>query len=269
MQILKLSLVTTVVIAATACGGTEPAELVTVESERALQGMEETIGVTVDPVSGEQYVLDNNRGLLRVGEGEFETIASITMLGRTDFTDVVALGDGRFAMTVMNDGFLLDLSNESLEQFFCYLPGEIIEEFPAPARVDQVTNSLAYDAEANVMFAQPQTFITEDGETRLESAQIGEFDARNGGEGYGWINLDKEINAGGLAVESSDTLLLGVGTELHRLRLSTGDIERIAELDAVGIGNIDGITALADGRLSILDGDNNRLVTIRLNVAAE
>lgn len=245
-----------------ACGdpaAEAPTELV---SSRSLTGVEAPVGVTVDPSTGDVFVLDRGAGLLRLGASEHEVVMSAAALGNQAFTDVVALGQGRFALTVPNDGLLLDLNAQSLETFFCYLPGDIIEEFP-DGEVEQLTDSLAYDPIREEMVAQPRTFVTEEGERRVERAEVGFFDAVQGGEGYNWISVDRELLAGGIAFAGSDSILLATEGRILRLERSTGAMTTFADLSSFGIGVIDGLSPQADGTYLVLSGST--LYTIQTN----
>lgn len=246
-----------------ACGGDPAAEApVDVVSSRSLTGVDAPVGVTVDPSTGEVFVLDRGAGLLRLGAAGQEVVMSAAALGNQAFTDVVALGQGRFAMTVPNDGLLLDLNQQSLETFFCYLPGDIIEEFPNGA-VEQLTDSLAYDPVREEMVAQPRTFVTEAGERRVERAEVGFFDAVQGGEGYNWISVDRELLAGGIAFAGSDAILLATDGRILRLDRSSGEMTTFADLSPLGIGVVDGLSPQADGTHLVLSGST--LYTLRTN----
>lgn len=262
-----------------ACGGQRPDDLrknptgttrhATV-ALRASLGSEniDVTGVTVDPITKKRYVLDARAGIYEM-DGDQATLVSPLheMVGdgvfpMSDFTDFVALGNGRFALTAVNDGFLLDTNTKTFSSYFCYVPGDIIDP-EAPIPVQQLTRSVTFDPTRNKLFAQPQTF-REGLQGPPESAEVGRFDIE-GGEGYGWIDLnDPEFSAGGIAVEADGTMLLGADEALYRLDLETGDLREAYDLSSLQIGTISGL-AVDGERVLVIDAARQELVEITID----
>jgi hypothetical protein len=255
-----------------ACGGTEPG-LVTVHAERSLRAAfdaddVDVVGVTVAPDTGKRYLLDADRGLFELDGAGIKEIAGLGAMIPSDssvesaFTDVAALGRDRFAMTALNDGFLLDLDAGTFEQYFCYVPGEIIDEYPEP--IVQMTYSLTYDFEAQLMYAQPRTY---EGDTdgKVLRSQIGQFSTQ-GGEGFGWSEIeDLDFEAGGMTAIGQGQVLLGEGSKLHRYDMRSAAFTDRIDLGDYGIDRIDGMSWDANsGRVLIVDGNTDRLVEIEL-----
>src|SRR5687768_13719279 len=105
-------------------------------------------GVTIDPYNHKRYVLEANGIYELVDDGAQRTIGwdEIQSEGRAQsgFTDIASLGFGKFALVALNDGFKLDVDLKWITRYFCYLPGEIVDdpEYEAPV---QLTESLTYD----------------------------------------------------------------------------------------------------------------------------
>ena len=109
--------------------------------------------------TGKTCVLDDAAGLYRVApDGTAALVRALAALPTPDvpvrppFTDVVALGDGRFALTAIGDGYLLDLGADTMRQYFCYEPGGFPED------EEQRTTAVTYDPVAARLYAQPRTF---------------------------------------------------------------------------------------------------------------
>lgn len=243
--------------------------LVAKTSLRALLGGSDVdvVGVTVDPDDGQRYVLDATAGLYRIDGDRAELIApTYELIGedavpQSDFTDVVALGGGRFAMTALNDGFLYDHGKKQFERYFCYVPGSIIDEFD-PVPVVQLTQSVTYDWARDQLFAQPQTFQRSPANDP-ERAEVGRFDIQ-GGEGYDWIDLgDPDFVAGGIAIDAGGALILGEGRTLYRLDLETSDFDRAMDLAQHGVKHVGGL-AIVDDRALVVDAETDELFEIRL-----
>ena len=261
-----------------ACGGQRPADLpktptgATLKATTALKtvlGSDkiDVTGVTVDR-DGTRYVLDARAGIYRLDGENATLVASLSELTgfeafpASEFTDFVALGDGRFALTAVNDGFLFDANTKEFSRYFCYVPGDIIDP-EAPIPVQQLTRSVTYDATLDKLFAQPQTF-REGLQGPPEAAEVGRFDIE-GGEGYGWIDLgDAAFSAGGIAVEAGGTMLLGEKKALYRLDLESEQFTKAYDLTKLGIGDIGGLAVDGDHVL-IVDTIRQDLVEIALD----
>jgi hypothetical protein len=256
-----------------ACGS-DPGgpDLVTVTAERSLRDAlgasdVDVVGVTIAPDTNKRYVLDAERGLFELGAEGATAIAGLDRmipderLPESAFTDVAALGDDRFAMTALNDGFLLDLDENTFQRYFCYVPGIIEDEYQEP--IVQMTLSLTYDFETQLMYAQPQTFERDMNGDVLRS-QIGKFSTQ-GGEGFGWLELDTDFVAGGLTAMGEEQLMLGRDSKLYRYDLRTAAFIDEVELEGYGIDSIEAMARdPSSGRLLIVDGRSDQLVEIEL-----
>jgi hypothetical protein len=256
-----------------ACGS-DPGgpDLVTVTAQRSLRDAlrssdVEVVGVTIAPDTQQRYVLDADRGLFELtAEGALPIAGLDDMipdenLPESAFTDVAALGDDRFAMTALNDGFLLDLDENTFRRYFCYVPGIIEDEYEAP--IVQMTLSLTYDFEARLMYAQPQTFERDMAGDVLRS-QIGKF-TTDGGEGFGWLELDTDFAAGGLTAMGEEQLMLGRDSKLYRYDLRSQKFVDEVELEDYGIRSIAAMTRdPQSGRLLIVDELSDQLVELEL-----
>ena len=227
-------------------------------------------GITVDPNDGTRYVLDASRGLFELTEEGAVMIAHLEQLQTWDrplasaLTDVASLGDGKFAMTAANDGFLFDLNEGTFEQHFCYVPGEIIDDY-APTPIQQLTRSLTYDPKSNRMYAQPQTFANDTTGEVLRS-QIGTFEL-TGGEGFGWIELaDLDFLAGGLIILEDGSALLGRGSQLHPFSMGEARFDEPLELSSYGVTAIDAMAYDWQNKtILVVDALTDELVEITLN----
>ena len=221
------------------------------------------VGVTVSPDEHRRYLLDRTRGLFELtDEGAAVSILPLSQFPTPEvavvgeFTDIAALGDERFALTATNNGFLLDLRAGIMVQHFCYLPPEA--EFEEPAY--QVTHSLAYDSDAQMLYAQPQSF-TEADDVLLDS-QVGRFDGPSGQE-LAWFSApDLEYLAGAIAIEDSATLLLGSGAEIDRYTIGL-TWSPAADLSSYGITDITGLAIDREAdTLLVVDGPQGRLLEL-------
>ena len=226
----------------------------------------QVVGLTLDPTTGQRFVLEASAGifeiledgtalLVRAGD-EFPEPDVAPLSGWTDF---VSLGDDRFAVTARSDGYLLDLQAETMTEYFCYEPGFMEPE------LEQLTNGLTLDAEAELLYAQPATYDVS-GESgpvdQAISAAIGAY-TLDGGQPVAWFELpDVDFLAGGLAIAADGSVLLGRDNELHRFVLEgEGRIEAVGVLDSVG--SIDAMTFdPATGQLFVVDGTAGTLVEV-------
>ena len=222
-------------------------------------------GITIDPDSGELILLDANLGLYALaGDRVVRQVATAETLYAVGvaslFTDVAALGGGRFALTAINDGFLFDESDGSIVQHFCYVPGTFIGPiFGRPPQ--QLTDSVAFDPITQRILAQPVTFVPGSFETM--SSEVGTFPI-TGGEGQDWHRIeDPGFLAGGMAVDAAGGLWLGRGANLYRYDLDTDTLTLAESLEAYQIREIKGLAFDSD-RLLVLDGGTQTLVGIPL-----
>jgi hypothetical protein len=169
-------------------------------------------GVAIDPDGG-RVLLDAWSGLYDVDADGVPTLrAGPEALTPTDgwdrrpFTDVAALEPGAFAVTVTGDGLRYDEGTGETRQHFCYEPDDMEPE------ATQTTESVAFDADRGLIYAQPRTQLG--GE--VTEASVGAYDVTGGGQPINWFVLDdREFFAGGMAVDGDD-LVLAQGTTLFR-----------------------------------------------------
>jgi len=173
------------------------------------------------------------------------------------FTDVAALGDDKFALTAIGNGFLLDLLLQRLTLHFCYEPGD----FPEDQR--QATSAVTYDLEDNRLYAQPQTFLS--GVEDPSASQIGAFEGTSGFD-LQWYDLPRpDFRAGGMAIAPDGGILLGAGSTLYRFDPVAGFLATADDLGRYGVGQIEGLaTDPIAGTLLAIDASNDQLVEIRL-----
>jgi hypothetical protein len=211
------------------------------------------VGLTVVPASGAIAVLHDQGGLFELVDGELVSIADPTALERDGadlrpYTDVVAMGDGLFAVTVKNDGLLLDVDAGVTTQHFCYLPGEELESDPVR---EELTHSVAYDAETDTLLAQPQTWV--DGV--LTSAQVGTYSGRRGGQPEGWFTLkDERFAAHAMVSDGPRTVKLARGGVLYTYDYGDRKPEPFADLTGLGVMDIEGMAVRDDDTLVVVDG---------------
>lgn len=217
------------------------------------------VGVTVDPDSGERFLLDADLGLLYFDDDGYEVQASIEQLlgdsgivPESDFTDVAACGQGRFLMTARNDGFRYDSWSGSFQQHFCYLPDIVQATYNGAG---QITGAVGCDDTR--IFAQPQTFDVA-GDLLFSQVGIWDFDS---GEELRWFDLTEDtFLAGGLVPWGDDRLLFVEDGALHEFDLASGALSFRFSLAALGIFQSDGLAHdRMRGQLLILDGGNSRL----------
>jgi len=251
-----------------------PAPSSAIELRALLPADANPVGVAITP-AGKRYVLDQNSGLYRIDDGKSALVFNTSGLRDLQFTDVVALGETRFAVTAENDGFLLDLSTGSFSSYFCYLPSPPQAgsgEGPSPAvtpvsvsqtlqlagvSVSQRTEAVAFNPSTGQLFAQPRT-------TRLDTGSIAGSElfvfGQAGGEPIQVLPFsDLAFVAGGMATVSGDRLLLGSGSALYEAGLD-GSLNRVQELDASL--DISGMARAPDGALWLLDGKGRRLLEL-------
>ena len=239
------------VVPLVACGVPEPADLQVTDtvdmSGRSL------VGVAVQP-NGRLAVLDAMEGVFELDGDALVSIASPQTLQRDGFdlrpyTDIVAMDDGIFAVTVENDGLRLDVENQVTTQHFCYLPGEMELE---PER-SQLTHAVGYDPELDVLFAQPQTYFA--GE--VTSAEVGTYSGAGGGQPEGWFELKREdVRSGGMVWDADRLLLVDASNVLHTYTLGDDRPVPYVDLGELNLGVIEGMALRPDGSLVVVDAEN-------------
>lgn len=219
------------------------------------------VGVAIDD-AGARLVLDEQAGLYRIApDGQATRVRALAALPdpgvliRPPFTDLVALGDRRFALTAIGDGFLLDLAADTMRQYFCYEPGGIPEE------QEQRTAAIAYDAAAGRLYAQPRTF---DVDHTFLRAELASYDSATGAD-LSWRALPGEFDAGGMVAPGGDELLLGAGSALHRYDYAASVLSPFEDLGRFGVSSIDGLAIDPVARtLVVVDRTADQLIEIAL-----
>jgi len=220
------------------------------------------VGITITPDTGDIVLLDARRGVFVLNaDRRFELAVRASDLhaqvnAASDFTDIAALGDNKFAITARNDGFLLDLTYMTFVSYFCYVPGFFIPDDPTIV-AEQHTDSVGYDRTRNRIVAQPISML--DGV--VTDTQVGTFEI-TGGEGEDWHPVSEpEFLAGGLAVDESGMVWLGRGNELCSYDLDTDTMTLVQTLERFGVTEIVGMAF--DGRdLIVIDGADDEVVRI-------
>ncbi len=243
----------------------------------------QVIGVTVDPDNGARYLLDRAAGLFELADDGtatllrgIETFPTPAVLPRSDWTDFVSLGHDQFAITALSDGYLLDLEADTLTEYFCYVPDDMGGPDGGQPVLDQLTNSVTFDPNSNILYAQPITFAADTSATVVsQAASIGAY-SLDGGQPIAWFDLeDIDFLAGGSAVLADGTLLLGRGSEILKF-----DPETQSGLISVGVlppregrtavqrkqPSIDGLAIDSTrGELLIVEGTTDELIRISLS----
>ncbi|MBL4636142.1 MAG: hypothetical protein JKY56_19940 [Kofleriaceae bacterium] len=230
----------------------------------------DVVGITISPDTQKRYALDSERGIYEMSDDgtlslvlALEAFPSADESIQSEFTDIAAMGNNRFALTALNEGYMLDLNANTLLRHFCYLPDDLED-----TGVYQMTHSVTFDAETGLIYAQPQTFSELD--NRVVASSIGRFAEGNGAEQQWYALPESSFVAGALSVNSDGNLLLGNGPHLSVFDLSTQTMGASLSLRSYGIRDIKGmaIDEAAD-ELLIVDGDSDKLVVLPLSVISE
>ena len=251
----------------TACQAATPASSGTVIATHdlvaVLGDLAAPVGVTLDPDSGTLYVLDAWEGVYALTDTGFQqhlTSDDLTVTGGVDqrpYTDVAAMGDGRFAVSVRSDGLLYDPAVGGTVQHFCYEPGDTglwAEEY-------QHTNSLGYDAGRDRLIATPQTIQVED-DLALE-AFVAEFDGQEGTPLHFWSLDDAGFAPGAVAVQAGGSLLLAHGDTIYSYEAGAVAADPLVGLAGLGVTRIEGLAVDAtSGDLWVVDGERVALLRI-------
>jgi hypothetical protein len=239
------------------------------------------VGVTSTP-DGRLYVLDRSYGLFEVSGGLAQPVFTMAELptrfglpSTLSFTDIAALDSNRFAITAENDGYLLDLNADALASYFCYLPtepdpssGTGVEPVVSvslellgqgiPAR--QLTESVAFSPETQLLYAQPRTFRMDTG--AIAGSELLIFSALGGGNPERAQRIvDPNFVAGGMIADRGVRLILGTGNQLWSLEPGSQPAAlHTFESNIL----INGMTRAVDGRLILLDAIGKRLLWVDL-----
>lgn len=217
-------------------------------------------GIAVDP-TGARYLYDDNRGLYRFdASGAFELVLARAAMPdpgmpvQAPFTDLVAIGPGRFAITARGEGFLLDLGLGTLRPYF----GDAPVGLPAADR--QRIDAISYDPDAQLLYAQRRTF---DAAGAPLGAQVTSYALATGISQESFAVLGDVAGRGMAMVPGVDGPVLGVSTALCTLPL--GRVREVIDLAPLGIVRIDGLAVdRVAGTLLIVDGDSDRLLELAL-----
>ncbi len=230
---------------------------------RAATGLDtvSAVGIAVDP-SGQRFLFDERAGLYRLAaDGSGFLVSSIASLPIPDvpvqppFTDLVAVGPDRFAVTAIGDGFLLDVASHTMVQYFCYLP----DDLPDDSR--QRTDALAFDGASDRIYAQPRTYSASDPDQTVLFTQIAGYDRATGVD-LEWHEAPPDLRAGGMVMLGGE-LVVGAGTRLGVFDLAANHLERRDDLARFGVAAIEGLAfdPSAD-TLLVVDGPSQELVEI-------
>jgi hypothetical protein len=223
-------------------------------------------GLAVD-ASGERLALDATHGIYRVTDGslrlsfESRTFASRFPTGVVPlFEDMAVIDANRVVLIAKNDGYVFEVGSEKLLNRFCYLPGDIQDQYPDAW---QLSRSVGYDPADQKIYAQPQTFSSAGTVIRSE---LGQFSPELSNP-LEWQRLgDTAYNAGGMAVASRSVIYLGQGAILNLYDASTQRFVKSWNLAERGIASIDGLALdNANHSLLVLDGVHRELVELRLS----
>lgn len=237
-----------------ACGVPQPADLEVVRDVQLSEG-HSIVGVTVQP-NGTVAVLDAEDGVFELDGDALVQVASPETLQRDGadlrpYTDIVAMDDGIFAVTVLNDGLRLDVETQTTTQHFCYLPGG--EDGLIEAERSQLTHAVGYDPENDVLFAQPQSFLGNE----LTGAEVGTYNGQFGGQPEGWFELKREeFKAGGMVWDGNRLLMADADNVLHSYTLGDHKPVPYVDLGGLDLGVIQGMSLGADGTLLVVDSND-------------
>lgn len=274
---------TAALLAIGACGTPEPPPADTFKSAVDLAPMlppsADVVGVAVAP-EGQRYVLDRNSGLYEIGAAgarqvfsTSDTTYAISLSAIGELTDVVALGSERFAITAVNDGYMLDLHNKTLASYFCYLPappdpngGSVVPPSVSQTlrsqgiEVKERTESVAFSPDNLLLYAQPQTIRVDTAE--VMGSELFVFSDGGGQPIQVWAMPSPSFIAGGMvAVDRGLRLMLGARNELYAMDPGTGPT-RIRQFDPSI--DISGLALDTNGDLLVLDRASLRVLTTTL-----
>ncbi len=221
------------------------------------------VGIAIAP-DGKRYVFEEARGLYRLDGDNAVPVVSMSNLPRADepytlpFTDLVALGPNQFALTAIGDGFVLDIQALTLQQHFCYLPGE---GGGTPVSITQRTDAIGYDAARNLLFAQPVTY---DAAGTFQYSQVAVY-SRTTGTDLEWHQAGNEVAATGMVVRADGSLVLGQGSKLSGYDRTTDTSTALDDLHRFGVRSIDGLAIdEAAGTLVVVDKVTDTVFDIEL-----
>lgn len=241
------------------------ATAVTRTSIRQLLGRGSTlaVGLTITPDTDELVLLDANSGVYKLdATRRFQMVVDMESLlvqstNGWGFTDIAALGSDTYALTALNDGFLLDLHDNTLRQHFCYVPGQFIVEIGQT--ITQLTNGVAFDPTTSRIIAQPVTYTIQN--QQAVRSDVATF-AITGGEGDDWHPIDDlEFLSGAITVDLDGTLWLANGSDLYQYDLVHDDLLFSQSLDRFRVTDVMGMV-FHNGDLVVIDNPTHEIVCI-------
>ena len=280
----------TALLALGACGAPEPPPADTpagvfkyaIDLAPMLPPSADVVGIAVTP-EGQRYLLDRNSGLYEIAAAGARRVFSTSdaayahLSGIGELTDVVALGSERFAMTAVNDGYVLDLHSQTAGSYFCYLPalpdptgdpggGPVVPPSVSQTLrnqgidVQERTESIAFSPDNQQLYAQPQTIRVDTGE--IMGSELFVFSDGGGQPIQVWGMPSASFIAGGMvAVDRGLRLVLGTRNELYAMDSGTGPT-RIRQFDPSI--DISGLALDTNGDLLVLDRAGRRLLATTL-----
>lgn len=222
-------------------------------------------GVTLDPETGERFVLDANSGIYELDvEGAASLVLAIQDFPtpdeppRSGWMDIAAMGDGVFALIAIGDGYKLDIGANTLEQWFCYEPG-----WMDPEQFEQTSQNLGYDPVSDEIISAPLTLDMDAGDD-VTRADVATFDGAGAGD-LQWYPLDVNIDFGGLALRGQEQVLLGAGDQLYGYQMGESSLVEMGSLAEYGIDMVMGMVVDPEtGFLHVVDGVDGELVVLRI-----
>jgi hypothetical protein len=221
-------------------------------------------GVAIEPDTRRRVVLTREGVVYELGTGAILWRATLAE-DPFGFTDLIALGEGRLALTSVGDGFLVELATGSMAQHFCYEPGWMEPQGENPV---QVSFAVARDPIAGRIYAQPRTF-QQGGFGEITESFVAAYDEAIGSDLAWWSMPDLGFGATGMIVlpgASADAprLVLASGSTLHRFDVASAALTPASDLAALGITDIAGL-AFDDvaGTVLVLDGPSGRVLEVR------
>ncbi len=211
------------------------------------------VGLALD-TDGTRYLFDEDAGLLRIDGATVASVVDTSSMPdpgptapiKPPFTDIIAYAPHVFAITALNDGYLLDTQAMTLTQHFCYLPGGE-GGGGAPVVSEQRTDAIAFDAAANRIYAQP---ISRDAVGGFIKSDIAVYDATTGTD-LSWYPMAADVAATAMMTNAGG-LLLGQGSILSQW-FSRPNPDAIEDLERFGVRSIDGMA---------IDRDANTLIVV-------
>ncbi|MGE0785695.1 MAG: hypothetical protein AB7S26_08405 [Sandaracinaceae bacterium] len=224
-------------------------------------------GVAIEPDTGRRLLLLEQGSIVELESGE-ELWSGVAPQGGSAFGDLVALGDGRVAITSVSDGYLVDLSTGTITPHFCYEPGWWDEPGQDPVQVSQ---AVAYDAEAGLLYAQPRT-IDQGGFGAVTESFVSAYAEADGADVSWWSIDDLGFVATGMAMlepgraAGEAQLLLAAERTLYAFDGANAELTPIADLSSLDITAANGIALDREARtLLVIDADAQALVEVRLS----